>query len=149
MCYFGRRRRDATHALKTIWIFTEGDRGEEAAPTNLKELLKKEIIDDTLIYVCTIELKICKSIRVTSFATLKRQAPGRATASPSPMQRGSASVSSSASRRKDAGPVSKSTTTAPRFQRKSVRTSSDHSMVLTTRATSLAPLPRATAAKLH
>ncbi|RUO99482.1 ATP-binding protein [Hyphomicrobium sp.] len=48
------------HMLEDYLAFAKGDGGEEARPTNLKELLE-EIVDDASIYGCSIELKIRKS----------------------------------------------------------------------------------------
>ncbi|MES1179990.1 MAG: ATP-binding protein, partial [Hyphomicrobium sp.] len=64
------------HMLEDYLAFAKGDGGEEAKPTNLKELLE-EIVDDASIYAATIELKIRKS-KGDIILPLKRQALKRA-----------------------------------------------------------------------
>ncbi|MBN9246951.1 ATP-binding protein [Hyphomicrobium sp.] len=64
------------HMLEDYLAFAKGDGGEEAKPTNLKELLE-EIVDDASIYACTIDLKIRKS-KGDIVLPLKRQALKRA-----------------------------------------------------------------------
>lgn len=64
------------HMLEDYLAFAKGDGGEEAKPTNLKELLE-EIVDDASIYACQIELKIRKS-KGDIVLPLKRQALKRA-----------------------------------------------------------------------
>lgn len=64
------------HMLEDYLAFAKGDGGEEAKPTNLKELLE-EIVDDASIYACSIELKIRKS-KGDIILPLKRQALKRA-----------------------------------------------------------------------
>ena len=64
------------HMLEDYLAFAKGDGGEEAKPTDLKELLE-EIVDDASIYACNIELKIRKS-KGGIVLPLKRQALKRA-----------------------------------------------------------------------
>ncbi|CAA2138113.1 ATP-binding protein [Hyphomicrobium sp. ghe19] len=64
------------HMLEDYLAFAKGDGGEEAKPTNLKELLE-EIVDDASIYACNIDLKIRKS-KGDIILPLKRQALKRA-----------------------------------------------------------------------
>ncbi len=64
------------HMLEDYLAFAKGDGGEEAKPTNLKELLE-EIVDDASIYASNIELKIRKS-KGDIILPLKRQALKRA-----------------------------------------------------------------------
>ena len=64
------------HMLEDYLAFAKGDGGEEAKPTDLKELLE-EIVDDASIYACSIELKIRKS-KGNIILPLKRQALKRA-----------------------------------------------------------------------
>jgi two-component system, OmpR family, osmolarity sensor histidine kinase EnvZ len=64
------------HMLEDYLAFAKGDGGEEAKPTNLKELLE-EIVDDASIYACSIELKIRKR-KGDIILPLKRQALKRA-----------------------------------------------------------------------
>ncbi len=64
------------HMLEDYLAFAKGDGGEEAKPTNLKELLE-EIVDDASIYAASIELKIRKS-KGDIILPLKRQALKRA-----------------------------------------------------------------------
>lgn len=64
------------HMLEDYLAFAKGDGGEEAKPTDLKELLE-EIVDDASIYACSIELKIRKS-KGDIILPLKRQALKRA-----------------------------------------------------------------------
>ncbi len=64
------------HMLEDYLAFAKGDGGEEAKPTNLKELLE-EIVDDASIYACAIDLKIRKS-KGDIILPLKRQALKRA-----------------------------------------------------------------------
>ena len=64
------------HMLEDYLAFAKGDGGEEAKPTNLKELLE-EIVDDASIYASNIDLKIRKS-KGDIILPLKRQALKRA-----------------------------------------------------------------------
>ena len=64
------------HMLEEYLAFTRGDGGEEAAPTNLRELLE-EIHDDAQVYGVPIELKLRRR-RKDLVLPLKRQAFKRA-----------------------------------------------------------------------
>ncbi|MFN0218966.1 MAG: ATP-binding protein [Hyphomicrobium sp.] len=64
------------HMLEDYLAFAKGDGGEEATPTNLRELLQ-EIYEDSQIYGSTIELKLRKR-RGDLILPLKRQALKRA-----------------------------------------------------------------------
>jgi two-component system, OmpR family, osmolarity sensor histidine kinase EnvZ len=64
------------HMLEDYLAFAKGDGGEEAKPTNLKELLE-EIVDDASIYTSAIELKFRKR-KTDMVLPLKRQALKRA-----------------------------------------------------------------------
>ncbi len=64
------------HMLEDYLAFTRGDGGEEAAPTNLRELLE-EVYDDSQIYGVPIELKLRKRLKDLELP-LKRQAFKRA-----------------------------------------------------------------------
>ncbi|MGQ0456888.1 MAG: ATP-binding protein [Hyphomicrobium sp.] len=64
------------HMLEDYLAFAKGDGGEEATPTNLRELLQ-EIHDDSQIYGSSIELKLRKR-RSDLILPLKRQALKRA-----------------------------------------------------------------------
>jgi two-component system osmolarity sensor histidine kinase EnvZ len=64
------------HMLEDYLAFAKGDGGEEASPTNLRELLE-EIIDDCQIYGSVIELKLRRR-KTDLVLPLKRQALKRA-----------------------------------------------------------------------
>ncbi len=64
------------HMLEDYLAFAKGDGGEEATPTNLRELLE-EIYEDSQIYGSSIELKLRKR-RGDLILPLKRQALKRA-----------------------------------------------------------------------
>lgn len=66
------------HMLEDYLAFAKGDGGEEAKPTNLRELLQ-EIVDESMMFGASIELKLRKRKRKGDLILpLKRQALKRA-----------------------------------------------------------------------
>ena len=64
------------HMLEDYLAFTRGDGGEEAKPTNLRELLE-EVTDETLVYGKSVDLKLRRR-KTDLVLPLKRQAFKRA-----------------------------------------------------------------------
>ena len=64
------------HMLEDYLAFTRGDGGEEAKPTNLRDLLE-EVADETLVYGKPVDLRLRRR-RSDLVLPLKRQAFKRA-----------------------------------------------------------------------